>query len=141
MAPRKWLVRPPEAAGRHRPPHAAHHSPIAPHPPPSASPGPVIAPKAFASPEENRPCDVRRSRLARGLANPAATVALLVIAESPAVAAEPDPKSYWDVDDIRPGMKGTGQTVMVGTKLEEFGAEVLGGCATSAPAATWSSAG
>jgi hypothetical protein len=41
-------------------------------------------------------------------------------------AGEPDPKLYWNVDDIRPGMKGTGQTVMVGTRLEEFGAEVLG---------------
>lgn len=39
---------------------------------------------------------------------------------------EPDPKSYWDVADIRPGMKGVGRTVMVGTKLEEFKAEVLG---------------
>jgi hypothetical protein len=43
-----------------------------------------------------------------------------------AQAGEPDPKSYWDVKDIRPGMKGVGRTVMVGTKLEEFGAEVLG---------------
>ena len=42
------------------------------------------------------------------------------------LAAEPDPKTYWDVNDIKPGMKGTGRTVMVGTKLEEFGAEVLG---------------
>lgn len=41
-------------------------------------------------------------------------------------AAEPDPKTYWDIEAIRPGMKGTGRTVMVGTKLEEFGAEVLG---------------
>jgi hypothetical protein len=41
-------------------------------------------------------------------------------------AGEPDRKMYWNVEDIRPGMKGTGQTVMVGTKLEEFGAEVLG---------------
>jgi hypothetical protein len=41
-------------------------------------------------------------------------------------AGEPDPKSYWDVKEIRPGMKGVGHTVMVGTKLEEFGAEVLG---------------
>ncbi len=41
-------------------------------------------------------------------------------------AGEPDPKSYWDVKDIRPGMKGVGRTVMVGTKLEEFHAEVLG---------------
>ena len=41
-------------------------------------------------------------------------------------AGEPHPKSYWNVDDLKPGMKGTGRTVMVGTKLEEFGAEVLG---------------
>ena len=45
---------------------------------------------------------------------------------SGASAGEPDPKSYWDVAQIRPGMRGTGRTVMVGTKLEEFGAEVLG---------------
>lgn len=51
----------------------------------------------------------------------------LVLAASPAAfGGEPDSKMYWDVNDLRPGMKGTGQTVMVGTKLEEFGAEVLG---------------
>src|SRR6185312_6660553 len=38
-----------------------------------------------------------------------------------AQATEPDPKTYWDVNDIRPGMKGTGRTVMTGTKLEVFG--------------------
>lgn len=43
-----------------------------------------------------------------------------------AFAGEPDPKTYWDVKDLRPGMKGVGKTVMVGTKLEEFGAEILG---------------
>jgi hypothetical protein len=42
------------------------------------------------------------------------------------LGGEPDPKTYWDIDEIRPGMKGVGRTVMVGTKLEEFGAEVLG---------------
>ena len=41
-------------------------------------------------------------------------------------AGEPNPTTYWKVDDVRPGMKGTGQTVMVGTRLEVFGAEVLG---------------
>ena len=60
----------------------------------------------------------------------AAAVAVLVtlaaVVHAPSTAAEPDPKSYWDVGQIRPGMKGTGRTVMVGTKLEEFGAEVLG---------------
>ena len=45
---------------------------------------------------------------------------------SRAGAGEPSPATYWKVNDIRPGMKGTGRTVMVGTKLEEFGAEVLG---------------
>ncbi|WP_406696499.1 SpoIVB peptidase S55 domain-containing protein [Singulisphaera sp. Ch08] len=55
-------------------------------------------------------------------------LALLAILGSALVcpAGEPDRKMYWNVEDIRPGMKGTGQTVMVGTKLEEFGAEVLG---------------
>src|SRR5271155_4370626 len=62
--------------------------------------------------------------------NLATAVAVLVtvasVFHSCANAGEPDPKSYWDVAQIRPGMKGVGQTVMVGTKLEEFGAEVLG---------------
>jgi hypothetical protein len=51
---------------------------------------------------------------------------LLAASCIPALAGEPDPKTYWDVKDLRPGMKGVGKTVMVGTKLEEFGAEVLG---------------
>ena len=38
----------------------------------------------------------------------------------------PTRSGYWDVKDIRPGMKGKGQTVMVGTRLDEFEAEVLG---------------
>jgi len=45
---------------------------------------------------------------------------------SAALAGEPDSATYWDVKDLRPGMKGIGRTVMVGTELEEFGAEVLG---------------
>ena len=52
--------------------------------------------------------------------------ALFVLGSAGSHAGEPDPKTYWDVKDIRPGMKGVGQTVMVGTKLEEFQAEVLG---------------
>jgi hypothetical protein len=56
----------------------------------------------------------------------AAAFALLAIGSACTVAGEPDPKSYWDVRDIRPGMKGVGRTVMRGTKLEEFEAEVLG---------------
>jgi len=62
---------------------------------------------------------------------PRTIVGLLALAVSTALgsntgAAEPGPATYWKVDDIRAGMKGTGRTVMTGTKLEEFGAEVLG---------------
>ncbi len=41
-------------------------------------------------------------------------------------ADEPNPATYWKVSEVRVGMKGTGRTVMVGTRLEEFEAEVLG---------------
>jgi len=53
------------------------------------------------------------------------SLALTLVAFT-AWGGEPSPTTYWKVDDIKPGMKGTGRTVMVGTKLEEFGAEVLG---------------
>ena len=65
-----------------------------------------------------------RRHLALAFAVPLAVAAVLY--NSCVSAGEPDPKSYWDVTQIRPGMKGVGRTVMVGTKLEEFGAEVLG---------------
>jgi hypothetical protein len=50
----------------------------------------------------------------------------LLVAAGLAAAGEPSKASYWDVDDVRPGMTGVGKTVMVGTRLDEFGAEVLG---------------
>src|SRR5262245_7105104 len=40
--------------------------------------------------------------------------------------ASPKPETYWRVDDVRPGMKGVGKTVIHGTKIEEFKAEILG---------------
>ena len=40
--------------------------------------------------------------------------------------AAPKPENYWNVDHVRRGMKGHGRTVMTGTKVEEFQAEVLG---------------
>ena len=43
-----------------------------------------------------------------------------------AVQAGPKAESYWQVDDVRTGMKGSGRTVMKGTKIETFQAEVLG---------------
>ncbi|MCI0378898.1 MAG: hypothetical protein L0215_14925 [Gemmataceae bacterium] len=40
--------------------------------------------------------------------------------------AMPNADSYWQVDDVRAGMKGTGRTVIKGTKIESFDAEVIG---------------
>ena len=63
----------------------------------------------------------RMTRLAVGLLGLA-----ILIGPATAVGGEPEAKTYWDVADIRAGMKGVGKTVMVGTALEEFEAEVLG---------------
>lgn len=43
-----------------------------------------------------------------------------------AAVAGPNPGSYWQVDEIKTGMKGVGRTVVKGTKIESFGAEVIG---------------
>jgi hypothetical protein len=56
----------------------------------------------------------------------AVVIGSLAAPAGPAPAGEPSPSTYWRVDAIRAGMKGTGRTVMVGTRVEEFGAEVLG---------------
>src|ERR1700694_983122 len=49
------------------------------------------------------------------------------------VQAAPKPGSYWQVDDIRAGMHGYGRTVMKGTKVETFDAEVLGVLKNTSP--------
>jgi hypothetical protein len=69
---------------------------------------------------------MRGFRRRRGILTTLLTAMIALASMANAHAGEPDPKSYWDVKDVRPGMKGVGRTVMVGTKLEEFGAEVLG---------------
>jgi hypothetical protein len=50
-----------------------------------------------------------------------------------ATHAAPKPDSYWRVEDIRPGMKGVGRTVLKGTKIETFQAEVLGVLKNTSP--------
>jgi hypothetical protein len=45
----------------------------------------------------------------------------------------PKPDTYWQVEDVRPGMKGQGKTVMKGTKIESFDAEVLGVMKNTSP--------
>src|SRR5947209_8873613 len=62
----------------------------------------------------------------RGLLGVLLMGGLIAGAGAVATAGEPDPATYWDIKDVRPGMKGKGRTVMVGMKLEEFEAEVLG---------------
>jgi SpoIVB peptidase S55 len=70
----------------------------------------------------------------RPLASPLVVLSgvLLGLAAAPAGAA-PKPDTYWQVDDVRPGMKGQGRTVMKGTKIETFDAEVLGVLKNSSP--------
>jgi hypothetical protein len=50
-----------------------------------------------------------------------------------ALQAGAKPESYWNVDEIRAGMKGTGRTVMHGTRVESFNAEVLGVLKNTSP--------
>jgi hypothetical protein len=45
---------------------------------------------------------------------------------SQATAAAFKHETCWKVDDLRPGMKGHGKTVMKGTRIDTFDAEVLG---------------
>jgi hypothetical protein len=62
---------------------------------------------------------------------PLLTLILFLLA-APAFAG-PRPDSYWDVDAVRPGMRGIGRTVMRGTKIETFEAEVLGVLKNTSP--------
>ena len=40
---------------------------------------------------------------------------------------------YWNVDDVRPGMKGKGKSVIKGVKIESFDAEVIGVLKNTSP--------
>src|SRR5712691_6541251 len=50
-----------------------------------------------------------------------------------AAQAGPNPTRYWQVDEVRPGLKGFGRTVMKGTKVETFDVEVLGVLKNTSP--------
>lgn len=52
-------------------------------------------------------------------------VSAVVSAQKP-VAKAPSNVQLFALEDIRPGMKGTAQTVFSGTETEEFGVEILG---------------
>jgi hypothetical protein len=51
----------------------------------------------------------------------------------PHVHASVKEHTYWKVEDLRAGMKGQGKTVMKGTKIETFDAEVLGVMKNTSP--------
>lgn len=63
------------------------------------------------------------------------SVIILNALGAPISTAWAGPKSgtYWQVDDVRPGMKGFGRTVMKGTTVETFSAEVLGVLKNTSP--------
>jgi hypothetical protein len=56
----------------------------------------------------------------------------LTLPRSP-FAADAKPCAFWNVDDVRAGMTGHGKTVLHGTKLETFQAEVLGVLKNTSP--------
>jgi hypothetical protein len=58
-----------------------------------------------------------------------ATLAVAV----PSVQATSKQEKFWQVDEVRAGMKGHGKTVMKGTKIESFDAEVLGVMKNTSP--------
>lgn len=50
--------------------------------------------------------------------------------QSPDAKASP---GYWKIEDVRPGMRGHGLTVMKGTKIETFQAEIIGVLKNTSP--------
>ncbi len=57
--------------------------------------------------------------------------ALLLLTSALYAGQKPEP--FWNVDDLKPGLKGFGQTVMKGTKIETFEVEILGVLKNTAP--------
>jgi hypothetical protein len=55
------------------------------------------------------------------------------LAFTASAVAGPKPEKYWQVDDLKAGMKGVGRTVMKGTKIENFDVEVLGVLKNTSP--------
>ena len=51
----------------------------------------------------------------------------------PPLPAQPKPEAYWNVDHVKPGMKGHGKSVVKGIKIETFEAEVIGVLKNTSP--------
>lgn len=51
----------------------------------------------------------------------------------PVAQAQPKPETYWNVDDVKAGLKGQGKSVVKGVKIETFDAEVIGVLRNTSP--------
>ena len=68
---------------------------------------------------------MKRFQLLIGVVGLIAIVALTGIGQTPLNSA-PKAPAIFPLEEIKPGLKGTGRTVFSGTEAEEFGVEVLG---------------
>lgn len=68
-----------------------------------------------------------------GLVRPALAVTAALLLFPPIARAQARVENYWQVDDVRIGMKGQGKTVLKGVKIESFHAEVLGVLRNTSP--------
>lgn len=64
-------------------------------------------------------------REGRGRYGLGSALVLLALAAA-AVRVEAAPERFFPVEELRPGMRGTGRTVVQGTKIETFDVEILG---------------
>lgn len=71
--------------------------------------------------------------LGRRLAAFALSACLLAAAIAPSDAAGVRALAIWNVDELRPGMKGYGLSVFLGSRLERFEAEILGVLKNTSP--------
>jgi hypothetical protein len=69
----------------------------------------------------------------RLLALPAFLFLCTILDAQQPMPPQPRPESYWNVDDVRPGMKGQGKSVIKGVKIDTFDAEVIGVLKNTSP--------
>src|SRR5947209_5450920 len=68
-----------------------------------------------------------------GLSAFAFLVCPLLYSQQPPLPAQARPEPFWNVDHVKAGMKGVGKTVIKGTKIESFDAEVIGVLRNTSP--------
>ncbi len=72
--------------------------------------------------------------MTRLLVLPAFLLCSLLHAQQPLLLpAQPKPETYWNVDDVKAGMKGQGKSVVKGVRIDSFDAEVIGVLKNTSP--------